>query len=60
MILQTWGWMDEGVEFELIELGSTGVHYAVKRGLDPEKCCWVDCEWPSQPFLVRKIKEPSR
>ncbi len=46
----------EGEEFELIELGSTGIHRAVARGLDPQKTCWVDYEWPSQPFLVRRMK----
>lgn len=46
----------EGVEFELIELGSTGIHRAVVLGLDPLRTCWVDYEWPSQPFLVRKIQ----
>lgn len=45
----------EGQEFEMIELGSTGIHRAVVRGLDPPKTCWVDYEWPSQPFLVRKL-----
>ena len=49
-------WPKDGVEFELIELGSTGIHRAVKRVLDPEKCCWIDYQWPSQPFLVRAIK----
>jgi hypothetical protein len=49
-------WPNEGVEFELIELGSTGIHTAIKRGLDPEKCCWVDYQYPSQPFLVRHKK----
>lgn len=48
-------WPDEGIEFELIELGSTGVHRAVRRSLPPEQTCWVDGNWPSHPFLVRKI-----
>lgn len=39
-------------EFEVIELGSTGIHRAVHHG-EPEKVCWVDYEWPSHPFLVR-------
>lgn len=46
----------EGQQFELIELGSTGIHRAVVRGLNPLKTCWVDYEWPSQPFLVRRIE----
>jgi hypothetical protein len=43
-----------GTEFELIELGSTGIHRAVHH-TDGEKTCWVDYEWPSNPFLVRAV-----
>ena len=42
---------NDGEEFELIELGSTGIHRAVRHaGSD---CCWVDYQYPSNPFLVR-------
>lgn len=50
----------ENYEFEMITLGSTGIHRAVVRGLDPEKTCWVDYEWPEHPFLVRSIGKPSQ
>ena len=61
--LKNLGWQEpryfrfpaEGKEFELIELGSTGIHRAVVRGLNPEKTSWVDYNWPSHPFLVRHI-----
>jgi len=52
-------WPEAHKEFELIELGSTGVHQAVHFG-DPGKVCWVDREWPSYPFLVRRAKEANR
>lgn len=41
----------EGKEFELIELGSTGIHRAIRR----DGYVWVDGNWPSHPFLVREI-----
>jgi hypothetical protein len=44
----------DGTEFEIIELGSTGIHRAVRHGGN-HTTCWVD-DWPSQPFLVREIK----
>jgi hypothetical protein len=61
--LKALGWQEpryfkfpkEGEQFEMIELGSTGIHRAVVRGMDPEKTCWVDHEWPAHPFLVRQI-----
>lgn len=43
----------EGEQFELIELGSTGIHNAIRHG----EYFWVDYEWPSHPFLVRRKKE---
>jgi hypothetical protein len=48
-------WPEPGIEFELIELGSTGIHRACRHSLPPEKTCWVDGDWPSTPFLVRKV-----
>ncbi len=58
--LKTLGWTEpryfqfppEGQTFELIELGSTGIHRAVKS----HGYFFVDGEWPSQPFLVRKVE----
>jgi len=48
-----------GVEFELIELGSTGIHRAVRHA-EKDKTCWVDYKWPSDPCLCRAIpKEKS-
>lgn len=49
-------WPKSHEEFELIELGSTGIHRAVHFG-NPGEVCWVDYDWPSQPFLVRHLKE---
>jgi len=46
-------WPPDGTEFELIELGSTGIHRAVTSS-GQKNCVWIDGDWPSQPFLVRK------
>ena len=46
---------ENGKEFELIELGSTGIHRAVRHGGN-DQTCWIDYEWPSTPFLVREVK----
>lgn len=46
----------DGERFELIELGSTGVHRAHKDG----PYVWVDGEWPSHPFLVRLLAEEKK
>lgn len=61
--LKRLGWQEprysgirDGDHFEIIELGSTGIHRAHKDG----PYVWVDDEWPSHPFLVRKIKELPR
>jgi hypothetical protein len=48
-------WPAPHVEFELIELGSTGIHRAVRMSIAPIETCWVDRNWPSQPFLVRHL-----
>ena len=42
----------DGTEFELIELGSTGIHRAVRSN----GYYWVDGDWPSHPFLVRNLR----
>lgn len=48
-------WPKPGVEFEVIELGSTGIHRAVQLQSSPEQTVWVDYDWPSHPFLVRGL-----
>jgi hypothetical protein len=44
-------------EFELIELGSTGIHRAVHfhETDDWRSVCWINGDSPSQPFLVRNV-----
>jgi hypothetical protein len=49
-------WPPAHTEFEVIELGSTGIHRAVKFSPDVSDCAWVDRDWPSNPFLVREVK----
>lgn len=60
--LKRLGWQEprysdirDGEHFELIELGSTGIHRAHKEG----PYVWVDFDEPANPFLVRKIKRPT-
>lgn len=59
--LQKAGWQDamyaprNGKEFEVIELGSTGIHRAVHFN-DTEHGAWIDGDWPSRPLLIRRIK----
>lgn len=62
--LKSLGWQEpryfrfpeDGEEFELIELGSTGIHRAIRRN----GYYWVDGDWPSQPFLVRELTHERR
>ena len=51
-------WPPDGTEFELIELGSTGIHRAVTWS-GKRDCVWVDRDWPSHPFLVREVRRSS-
>lgn len=48
-------WPPPFVEFEVIELGSTGIHRAVRFRTDdnPLDNVWIYGDAPSKPFLVR-------
>jgi hypothetical protein len=58
--LRSLGWQDAQytpsppVEFEVIELGSTGIHRAV-RMKEESHVAWIDKNWPSRPLLIKRL-----